>query len=226
MQNNLLNHGHRSKVKEKFLINSSNFDSQDLLELLLFYSIPRKDVKLLAKQLLAHFGSIEDVINASHEELKGFHMVSDNTIILFKLYSEIHKVNLYQTIKNKTILESWPSILSYCHKFLKHSSKELLHILYLDSKHYLINTSLQQTGTLNTVHIYTKEIVKSTLNIGASAIILVHNHPHHNSSPSHADIQTTKALKNVLSGVDVSLHDHIIVSDQEVISFKQLGIIL
>ncbi len=218
--------GHRKRVKTKFLKDSSNFIDYELLELLLFSSHPRKDVKILAKTLLAEFGSINAILGADVESLKKIPDVNDNVIISLKLITEIITRTSKQKIINKPIIESWKQLCDYCQITMKNLKEEQFRILFLDKKHYLIADELIKSGGIENVEVDLKDIVKKTLNFFATSVILLHNHPNLDCKPSRADITNTKNISNTLKTFNVAVYDHLIIGKNgEIFSFKSEGIL-
>jgi DNA repair protein RadC len=215
------NKGHRLRLKNKFLKTTPMaFHSYELLELLLFYSIPRVDVKPLAKLLINHFGSLSKVLTASPYELSKIPGIGQNTIIFFKLIKEAAVLSTKEQIINQPILGSWEKLISYLRANIGYNSVESMKVLYLNSKNILLGEELYDCGTTNKISIYPREIVKAALHYNATAIILVHNHPSGVSKPSQSDIDATVAIKNALINLDIVVIDHVIVSPNNEFSFQ------
>ncbi len=214
-------HGHRDRLKSKFRESGGRalFD-YELLELILFQTIPRKDVKVLAKNLISKFGSFAEVISAPINLLEAEEGISDNTAIALKAVDACAVKLSSQKIMKKTILQNWQQVLDYCHTSMAWKKEEQFRVLFLNKKNMLIGDELQSEGTIDHTPVYPREIVKKALDFGATAIILVHNHPSGNSEPSKEDILMTKEIKKTLDGVGVSLHDHLIISQSGHYSFK------
>ncbi|MES2677483.1 MAG: DNA repair protein RadC [Pseudomonadota bacterium] len=218
--------GHRKRVKEKFLKNSAGFSDYELLELLLFSSHSRKDVKPLAKKLLTEFGSIGAIIKADNQSLKTFADVNDNVLVSLKLITEIITRSSKQQIINKPIIDSWKQLCDYCQIVMSDLKEEQLRILFLDKKHYLIADELIKNGGVENVEIDLKTIVKKSLNFFATSIILVHNHPNLNCQPSRADITNTKIISTTLKAIGIAVYDHLIIGkDGQIFSFKSEGLL-
>jgi DNA repair protein RadC len=216
-----LNKGHRLRLKTKFLRTSAEaFHSYELLELLLFYSIPRVDVKPLAKLLINHFGSLSKLLAASPHELAKIPGVGQNTTIFFKLIKEAVLLSTKEQIINQPILGSWEKLISYLRANIGYNSTESMKVLYLNSKNLLLGEEFYDCGTTNKICIYPREILKAALHYNATAVILVHNHPSGVSKPSQSDIDATIAIKNALNSLDIIVIDHVIVSPNNEFSFQ------
>lgn len=169
---------HRQRLRDRFLSgDAERFTDYELLELLLFFSIDRIDVKPLAKALLAEFGSLGAVLAAEPARLRRFDRVNDRTCALFKALREVARRNLREDIAKRPVISSWTQLLDYCRISLADEPTERFRVLFLDRKNKLIGDELQQSGTVDHAPVYPREVVKRALELGASAIILVHNHP-------------------------------------------------
>lgn len=197
----------------------------EILELILFYALPRKDVKALAKKLLKSFGSIAGLLNTDLEVLQNTEGLTENTITLLYLMKHTTEHLLRKKIANRPILNTWSTVLDYCYVQLAYKKKEFLKILYLDNKYGLIKDDIIQEGSINRVEVDAREIVKRALNVGAVAFILVHNHPSGDVTPSKADIEITRSLAYICKNLNITLYDHIIVGEKGVASFKQLNLL-
>lgn len=220
--------GHRKRLKEKFLKNpANNFADYELLEIILFSSHTRKDVKPIAKKLLSGFGSINSIINADKKLLNNIVKTNDNMLVSFKLIREIINRSTKSNVNNKPIIESWKSLISYLQAQMMGLQKEQLRILFLDKKHHLIADELQHHGEIEDVEIDIKNILQKTLDLCASGVILVHNHPSSNIKPSKADIKNTNRIIEALKIIDVKLYDHLIFGQDgsNYYSFKNEGLI-
>jgi len=214
-------YGHRDRLKKKFRENGGDsLSDYELLELVLFQTIPRKDVKPLAKKMILRFGSFAEVISAPIGLLEKMEGISSNTAISLKTIQASSIKLSQEKVLNKKILSNWEQVLDYCHSVMAWEKDEHFRVLYLNKKNILIGDELQGKGTIDHTPVYPREIVKKALDFGATAVILVHNHPSGNSEPSRADIVMTKEIKKTLSGVSIILHDHIIISSSGHYSFK------
>lgn len=172
--------GHRERLRQRFLQGGADpLPDYEVLELLLFLSIPQKDVKPLAKLLIARFGSLAGVLSAPPEELMGFEGVKRSTATALKLVEAAAVRMARQEVLNRPVLGSWDKLLDYCRTALAHQKTERFHLLFLDRKNVLITDEPQQKGTVDHTPVYPREVVKRALELDASAIIMVHNHPTH-----------------------------------------------
>ncbi len=220
-------HGHRDRLRGKFLDNGAEaLADYELVELLLFSAIPRRDVKPLAKKLLETFGGISGVLNASHAELGKIGGLSEKTIIMLKTVQALQHRAAKQDIMQKPILNSWNRLMEYCQLTMAHEQKEHFRILFLNKKNELIADEIQQSGTVDHTPAYPREIMKRALELGATALILVHNHPSGDHTPSEDDVDMTYAIKAAGEPFNIIIHDHIIVSKNGTSSFKTLGLLV
>jgi DNA repair protein RadC len=222
MNNNpLANAGHRDRIRERFLKSKKgSLSDEELLEMILFWSIPRKDVKPLAKILINSFGNIAGIFNASNEKLSAIGKLSKNTIVNILLVKEILDKILHGQIIQKNILSSWSSLIDYLKVSMGSSKTEEFRILFLNKKNILIADEIQPYGTVDQTPIYPREVIKKALFYEASAIILVHNHPSGNPRPSNADISVTRQIMEACRTINITIHDHVIVTSDEIYSFK------
>lgn len=218
--------GHRQRLRDKLLNNGSEaLADYELLELVLSIAIPRRDVKPLAKELINTFKTFGGVITANPSDLKQIKGVGDTVIATLKIIEASQIKTLKDKIENTSIISSWTELIDYCKLNIGNKDTEEFHILYLNTKCHLIKDETHSTGTINTSSVYPREILKEVLKIGATSIIIVHNHPTGDTTPSKADIQITNKIKETLKTIDVSLHDHLIVAKGNYISFKMLGLL-
>lgn len=196
----------------------------ELLELILFRAIPRIDVKPLAKQLIKHFGSLADVISAEPDRLR--EIINRESVVRELKIIQVAALHLAQSaVLNKPLLSSWNAMLEYCHAAMAYEKIEAFRILFLDHKNVLIADEVQQQGTVDHTPVYPREVMKRAMNLSASAIILVHNHPSGDPTPSRADIEMTKQVIEAGKPLKIAVHDHIVVGRGKTISFRQLGLI-
>jgi DNA repair protein RadC len=221
-------HGHRSRLRERFLqTNGHGMADYELLELLLFGALPRSDVKPLAKSLIAHFGSFADVIRAKPEELASFKQMGIVAQSILKSVQIAAIKILEHDMKEKPVLSHWDHVVNYCRAVMGHKTEEEFHLIFLNHKNHVIRDELHQKGTVNVVPVFPREIVKRALELSCSAVIMVHNHPGGDPTPSHADIKYTDDVNRALKAVNIKLHDHIIVTKgSQFTSFRQIGGIL
>lgn len=216
--------GHRQRLRERALKGGmGTLPDYELLELILFGSIQRADVKPLAKELLAKFGSLAAILNAAPDALASFAEINQQTLANFRAILELAKRLQRADLQDRPVLNSIDKVAAYARAEIGHSEIEKFHILFLDQRHALIADEVQQTGTINEVMIYPREIVHRALNLGAVGLVLVHNHPSGNLKPSPGDIDMTREIKRAAEGVGVDLLDHLIVAKSGYISLRQIG---
>lgn len=218
-------HGHRDRLRARLVeVGADALQDYELLEVILFAAIPRRDVKPLAKQLLAEFPSLQHLLQASPERLKaaGLGDVAATTLIAAgALALRAQK----QSLLNRPLLNNWQRIVDYCRNAMGHEVKEQFRLLFLDRKNQLIAEEVQQRGTIDHTPVYPREVVQRALECGAGALVLVHNHPSGDPTPSQDDIAMTKAIVAACRPLGISVHDHIIIGLHDVASFKTLGIL-
>lgn len=197
----------------------------ELLELLLFRAIQRRDVKPIAKRLLNTFGDFNHVISAPVDQLSQVRGVGDAVIRELKIVeAAAHRLAQARVI-NKSALSSWSDLMTYCKIAMAHLPTEQFRILFLDRKNILIADEEQQKGTVDHVPVYPREVVKRALSLNASALIIVHNHPSGDPTPSDADIAMTRKIEQALDAVGITLHDHVIIGKERDSSFRSMGLI-
>jgi DNA repair protein RadC len=217
--------GHRQRLRERLLNNGADaLQDYELLEVLLFAAIPMRDVKPLAKDLLTRFKSLKGVIHAPREALSEYKL-TDATIALFTTISATHIRISRNEIMDQPVLSNWQKILDYCYAAMAHETNEQLRLLFLNRKNRLIADEVQQRGTIDHTPVYTREVIKRALELGAGAIILVHNHPTGDPTPSKDDIVMTKAIHEATKTVGIILHDHLIIGKGRHTSFKESGLL-
>ena len=218
--------GHRQRLKDRFIAGGPEaLPDYELLELILFSAIPRRDTKPVAKRLIERFGSFAEVVNAAPERLKEVKGVGEAAIVQLKLVRAGALRLMQGGIMQRPVLTSWTAVLDYCRAAMGFEAREQFRILFLDKKNRLIADEVQQEGTVDHTPVYVREIVKRSLELSASAIILVHNHPSGDPTPSRADIDMTKHIMDAAKPLGVTIHDHIIVGKQGHASFKSLKLI-
>ena len=195
----------------------------ELLELLLYLAIPQKDVKPLAKDLIARFGSFGAVMAAEPAQLMEVNGIKENSAVAIKTVQAAALLMQRQTVLDQPVLGSWQAVLDYCHSVMAHDQNEQFRLLFLDGKNALIADEVQSRGTVNHAPVYIREVVKRTLTLGASSIIMAHNHPTGDPTPSRDDIEMTRAVKLALEQVGVSVHDHIIIGRKGHASLRSMG---
>ncbi len=217
-------HGHRERLRARFRKGSDPLPDYELVELLLFHTIPRIDVKPLAKRLVEKFGNFAGVVSAPREVLLGLGL-KDGTIDMLKIVRDAAVRLARQEVIDRPVLSSWQKVLDYCRARLAHEPTERFHLLFLDRKNVLIADEEQQRGTVDHTPVYPREVVKRALDLGASAIILVHNHPSGDPTPSKADIAMTREVAKAAETLGVTVHDHIVIGRTGHASFKGMGLL-
>ncbi|MEZ5690652.1 MAG: DNA repair protein RadC [Rickettsiales bacterium] len=218
--------GHRKRLRERFLASDpTSFADYELLELILFPAKPMGDVKPIAKSLISFFGSFGKVLHASPEELRKVDGVNEAAIVAIKVTRHAAERLLREEIKKKEVIKSWTQLLDYLKLNIGHNKNEVFHILFLNHKLELIADEKQQEGTIDHTSIYTREVVKRALELGASSIILAHNHPSGDVNPSKNDVEVTKLIINAAKPLGIAIHDHVIIGGNKYFSFKSKGII-
>jgi DNA repair protein RadC len=220
--------GHRQRLRDRFAnAGPGALHDYELLELVLFDAIPRRDTKPLAKALLRQFNdSFAEVVNASPARLKEVKGVSDRVVHQFRLVREVALRLKRLELKERDVLASWDAVLAYCHARMSRKAVEEFRILFLDRKNRLIADEAQQRGTVDHTPVYPREVVKRALELSASAVILVHNHPSGDTTPSRADIDMTRAVADAAKPLGIAVHDHLIVGrNGDHKSFKAMKLI-
>lgn len=214
--------GHRQRLKEKFLKNATSFSDYELLELLLFQAIPRKDVKPLAKTLLKQFKNFQELVNASHERLMAERAEGVTQAVYFQLQllKELLNRIFREEVIEKHAISSWTALLNYLKFNMGCLKVEQFRVLFLNNKNILLADEVLATGTIDQTPVYPREIVKRILFHEAASIILVHNHPSGNTKPSPADVELTEQVIKACKTVNVKVHDHVIIGGNNYFSFK------
>ena len=218
--------GHRDRLRERFI--KSNGDAladYEMLELLLFQAIPRRDTKPLAKALIRRFGSFSSVIRADTKALREVKGVGDSVIVTLKSVAAAASRLAREEILQKPVLNSWNLLVDYLRVNMAHEKNEQFRILFLDTKNILIMDEIQQTGTVNHTPVYPREVIKRALELGATAIIMVHNHPSGDPTPSDADVDMTLEVQDAGKKLGVTLHDHVIIARGGHTSLRSMGLI-
>jgi len=217
--------GHRARLKQRFLkAGSDGLADYELLELLLFLGIPRRDVKPLAKSLISQHGSLGAVLARTPAQLQADGLGESAAVALCSV-SAAAKAMLREEVMDRPVISNWQALLDYLRSVLAHVEKEHFRVLYLDRKNRLIADEAQSEGTVDHTPVYPRELAKRALDLAASAVILVHNHPSGDPKPSKADIQLTRSLRDGLKALNITVHDHLIISKSGHSSFKTLGLL-
>ena len=218
--------GHRHRLKNRFLnAGVAGLQDYELMELILFRTIPRGDVKPLAKRLIAEFGSFAAAISAPRARLLEFKGVGDSVATDFKVIEAAVQQFIRGGIDKRQVLGSWSSVIDYCRAAMAFENREIFRILFLDKRNGLIADEVQQTGTVDHTPVYPREVIKRALELAASAVILVHNHPSGDPTPSSADISMTRQIMDAGKPLGVMVHDHIIIGRQGHSSLRGLNLI-
>lgn len=218
--------GHRQRLRQRFLeAGPGALADYEMLELLLFQAVPRRDTKPIAKALIEQFGSYKGVLRADTEALLAVKGMGEGGAVLFKAVADAAERLAREEVLLQPILSSWDKLLDYLRIGLADQDTEHFRILFLDVRNTLIADEEQQRGTVNHTPVYPREVVKRALELGASAIILVHNHPSGSATPSQADIDMTRTIRDAARGVNITLHDHIIVARSGTVSFADEGLL-
>src|SRR3954468_22010117 len=213
--------GHRERLRERFLGGGPDaVTDYELLELILFRAIPRRDGKPLAKALIARFGSFAEVVSAERPRLREIDGLGEAAIAEIKIVQAAANRLARGVAQKRAVLSSWSAVLDYCRTTMAFADKEQFRVLFLDKRNQVIADEVQQTGTVDHTPVYPREVIKRALELSATALILVHNHPSGDPTPSRADIQMTQAIVDIAKPLGILVHDHIIVGKDGHTSFK------
>lgn len=217
---------HRKRLRERFLAGgAAALPDYEMLELILFRAIPRQDVKPLAHQLLDAFGDFNRVLSAPVARLSQVKGVGDAVITELKIVEAAAQRLARSRILQRHVISSWDAVLDYCHTTMSHRDTEQFRVLYLDRKNVLVADEAQAQGTVDHVPVYPREVVKRALELNASALILVHNHPSGDPTPSEADILMTQHIKTAAEALGLTLHDHLVIGRSRELSFRSEGLL-
>ncbi|MDH3241831.1 MAG: DNA repair protein RadC [Alphaproteobacteria bacterium] len=218
--------GHRQRLRNRFLKDmGAGFSDYELVELLLFLAHPRTEVKPLAKDLIARFGSYADLMAANPAEIKEVRGAGDSTIVALKSVQAAAVRLARAEVLSKPVLSSWMQLVDYCYVAMAREKREQFRVLFLDKKNVLIADEVQQTGTVDHTPVYPREVVKRALELDASALITIHNHPSGDPDPSDEDIEMTREIQETAQRLGIVLHDHLIIGRKGHSSFKSLGLL-
>jgi len=216
-------HGHRERLRARFRnAGAAALSDYELMELVLFRALPRGDVKPLAKTLIATFGSFAEAVHAPETRLRGIKGIGESVITELQLMGAAASRIAKGELKPRTRLSSWTGVIDYCRTSMGFAEREQFRILFLDKRNALIADEVQQTGTVDHTPVYPREVVKRALELSATAVILVHNHPSGDPTPSAADVQMTKLIVDIAGPLGIAVHDHIIVGKNGHASLKAL----
>ncbi len=218
--------GHRERLRQKLLTAGPDaLADYELLELLLFFAVLRRDTKPIARALIAHFGSFARVLAASPNELREVEGVGDSVVAVVKAAQASALRLLRAEVKEQPVLNNWDRLTAYLTAALAREPIEQFRVLFLDTKNRLIADEAQARGTVNHTPVYPREVVKRALELGATALILVHNHPSGDPTPSRADIAMTAEVKAAAKALEITLHDHLIIGNGRQLSFRREGLL-
>jgi len=219
-------HGHRDRLRARFReAGAQSLADYELLELVLFRAVPRRDVKPLAKALVDRFGSFAEVVAAPPGLLAEVAGVKDAIITELKVVEAAAQRLAKGQVKRRPVLSSWSAVIDYCRTAMAYADREQVRVLFLDKRNQLIADEVLQTGTVDHAPVYPREVVKRALEVSASAVILCHNHPSGDPTPSRADIDMTRKIIDVAKPLGIEVHDHIIVGKDGHASLKGLRLI-
>lgn len=219
-------HGHRERLRRRLLDKGADsLADYELLEYLLFGARPRGDTKPLAKALVARFGNLAGVLAASPQDLATVPGMGDASIAVLKVVPEAAIRLARADLAERPIIGSWDKLVAYCRIAMGREKVEQFHLLFLDRKNRLIADERHQRGTVDHTPIYPREVVKRALELGATALILVHNHPSGDSTPSKADIDMTREIEDAAGKLGIAIHDHIVIGRSDQKSFKSMGLL-
>jgi DNA repair protein RadC len=218
--------GHRDRLRARFAEGGDRgMPDYELLELVLFRAMPRRDVKPVAKALIARFGSFGEVIGAAPERLQEIEGIGESVALDLKIVEAAARRMTKGAARERTVLGSWADVLDYCRTAMAFADREEFRLLFLDKRNGLIADEVQGSGTVDHTPVYPREIVRRALELSATAIVLVHNHPSGDTTPSSADIRMTQEIISISKPMGITVHDHIIVGRHGHSSFRGLKLI-
>ncbi|HST94917.1 MAG TPA: DNA repair protein RadC [Microvirga sp.] len=219
-------HGHRDRLRARFLqTGGDTLPDYELLELVLFRLIPRRDVKPIAKELLRRFGTFAEVLAAPPARLMEVDGIGETVVTDLKVVEAAARRLVKGDVAKRQVLSSWASVIDYCRAAMAFMDREQFRLLFLDKRNGLIADEVQQSGTIDHTPVYPREVVKRALELSASALILVHNHPSGDPTPSPADVKMTREIMEIAKPLGITVHDHIIVGREGHASLKGLKLI-
>lgn len=219
-------HGHRDRLRARFAeVGGDALPDYELLEVVLFRSIPRRDVKPIAKDLIRRFGTFAETLAAPPSRLMEVDGVGESVVTDLKIIEAAARRVAKGAVGKRPVLSSWSAVLDYCRTAMAFADKEQVRLLFLDKRNAVIADEVHQSGTVDHAPVYPREVVKRALELSASALILVHNHPSGDPTPSSADIKMTREIIDVAKPLGIAVHDHIIVGREGHASLKGLRLI-
>lgn len=217
---------HRKRLRLRFMAGGADaVPDYELLELVLFRALPRQDVKPLARALLDRFGDFNSAVSAPPERLREVSGVGEAVVQELKIVEAAAQRLSRARVLKRNIISSWDALLDYCHTTMAHRDAEHFRVLFLDRRNALIADEEQARGTVNHVPVYPREVAKRALELNASALILVHNHPSGDPTPSESDIAMTERIRHAVEALDITLHDHLIIGRSRELSFRDEGLL-
>jgi DNA repair protein RadC len=217
---------HRARLRERFMTGGAGaMPDYEMLELVLFRAIPRQDVKPLARRLIEAFGDFNRVLTAPAARLEQVEGVGPAVVTELKIVEAAAQRMARARIMHRPVLSGWDALLDYCHTTMAHREIEQFRVLYLDRKNVLIADEEQARGTVDHVPVYPREIIRRALELNASALILVHNHPSGDPTPSDADITMTARIAQAADSMGITIHDHLIIGKSRELSFRSQGLL-
>ncbi|MEL6288489.1 MAG: DNA repair protein RadC [Pseudomonadota bacterium] len=218
--------GHRKRLRKRFLEGGrSAVADYELLELVLFRAMPQRDMKPTAKAVLARFGTFSEALNAPDRELMTINGIGEAAIAEFRIVRAAALQFLRDEVVERPLLTSWDGVLDYCRASMSYESREQFRVIFLDKRNRIITDEVQQVGTVDHTPVYTREVMKRALELSATALILVHNHPSGDPEPSRADIAMTKLIADTAKNLGIVIHDHIVIGREGHVSFKAKGLL-
>jgi len=219
-------HGHRARLRRRLLEHGAEgLSDYEIIEFLLFGAQPRGDTKPLAKRLIAHFGSLANVLAAAPGDLARVEGMGDASIAALKIVPEAARRLARSALVERPVISSGSALIDYCRIAMGHDGVEQFRLLFLDKKNRLIADEVQKRGTVDHTPVYTREVVKRALELGASALILVHNHPSGDPAPSQADIAMTREILAAAGNLGIVVHDHVVIARAGHVSFRAEGLL-
>lgn len=212
--------GHRQRLRQRFLVNPTALPDYELLEMILYWAYPRVDTKARAKAMMEQYGDLNTMITRAE---KGEFTEALNTV--FCVFKELMRRTLLTDVHDRELMNNAQAVITYCHAEMAHLDIEQFRLFFLDKKYHLICDDIQQKGTVDQVSLYPREVMKRALDVGASCLIMVHNHPTGDPSPSKADIELTHYLRDSLRPFRIQVLDHFIVGKKGYFSFREQGIL-
>jgi DNA repair protein RadC len=219
-------HGHRERIRQRIMKgDGAHFDDYEILEVLLCAFIPRVDVRPIAKSLVDRFGAVSAALAAPPERLMETEGIGETTAAYIRATNLLLQRAAADQVRERPIISNWAALLNYVSAKIKHEKTEQARVLYLDRKNRLIADELAGRGTVDQAPIYPREIARRALELSASAVILVHNHPSGDPTPSRADVELTREIERALAPFEIRVHDHLVVGARETVSMKAKGLI-